>query len=187
MRRRRQNRPWTAGNPAGTPSRLRQSVLLPPLAPTLPSPRLARGLLYSYRARTADAAAVPRRSFDRLGGSARGEEWRRLRRLRRSPPRFRLDPEMRHVSCVTLSLECGIETVFLEAGAVCAVAAIGLCLDQAADPGRGVGVQRFAEMLVERRHGADGVPDQIQVMHMKDRLREALLPRRGDHQFGGRQ
>ena len=94
---------------------------------------------------------------------------------------------MRHISRVTLALECGVETVFLEPRAVCAVAAIRPCLDQPADPGCGVGMQRVAEMTVQRRHGADRVPNQIKVLHVKDRLREALFLRRGNHQFGRRQ
>ena len=149
-------------------------MLPPPCA--LPFP-LARGMIIH----------ILRGSFDRLGGTPRGEQRRRLHRLRRSPARFRLDPEMRHVSGVTLALECRVEPVFLEARAVRAVAAVRLCLDKAADPGRGIGEQRVAEMLVQRRDGVDRVPDQIQVMNVKDRLREALLLRRGDHQLGRRQ
>ena len=73
---------------------------------------------------------------------------------------------MRHISRVTLALECGVETVFFEPRAVRAVAAIRLSLDEAADPGRGIGVQRVAEMTVERRHGADRIPNQIKVVHV---------------------
>ena len=90
---------------------------------------------------------------------------------------------MCHVPRVTFAFECGVETVIFQPRAVCAVASVWLRLDQAADPVGSLWTQRLAKMFVERRHGSDRVCDQIEVMNVKDRLREALLPSRGNHQL----
>ena len=87
---------------------------------------------------------------------------------------------MGHVSCEPLALEPGIEAVFLEARVMRPVAPIGLCLDQMADPGRSPSIQVAAKVPIERRDRAHRVRDQVHVMDMEDRFREALLPRRGE-------
>lgn len=94
---------------------------------------------------------------------------------------------MRHVSREALALERGIEAVLLEARAMRPVPAIGLRLDQTADPGRCLSIEGVSKMSVERRHRTHRIFDQVQVVDMKNRLGEALLLRGADHQLGRRQ
>src|SRR5215472_6318445 len=64
-----------------------------------------------------------------------------------------------------------------------AIAPIRLCFDQPPDPRRHRGPQTLTKMVVERRHRAYRILDQIQIMDMENRLCEMLLLGCGDHQL----
>src|SRR5215471_5588280 len=90
---------------------------------------------------------------------------------------------MRHVSGKPFALERAIQAILLKSRSVSAIAAVGLCRDQAADAGSRFRLQRIAKVPVKRRDRADRIVNQIEVMDVEDRLGETLLLCRGNHQL----